>query len=259
MRSTLFCIAILTFSSGLAQADEPADPTLLGAAVMVRPSYDGSDSSDLQIIPVLQYTKGMWFARTTEGILEAGIKSSISEALSMGLQVAYEADRNRRDSDFLNRHHVPNLDVSASLGAFMQYEKVLASVPFDLVARYRKDVDTARGDQFDLRLTAGVYGGEGKKFNAEIFAQTTWASRKAMQSVYGVSDPAVIGSGLAAFNPSGGNVTNQVGIWASYNLNPHWLLLANLERHQLAGDAKNSPLTEVHANHYFSLGAAYQF
>jgi outer membrane scaffolding protein for murein synthesis (MipA/OmpV family) len=35
--------------------------------------------------------------------------------------------------------------------------------------------------------------------------------------------------------------------------------MGNVERHQLEGDAKNSPLTEVSHNNYFSLGAAYQY
>lgn len=254
-----FVGSILITSPGLAQADEPSSPTLLGAAVISEPAYDGSRSTNLSVIPVLMYTTGPWFARTTEGILEGGIKKELISDLNFGIQVAYEDGRERRDAGFLKAHNVPNIDPSLSVGGFVQYEKDTGLVPIDILARYRKDIDSSRGDQLDLRVTAGIYGGEGKRFNAEVYAQSTWASSKAMQTYYGLTDAEAMRTGLPAFKPGSGHLSNQIGLWGSYNLAPHWLLLGNVERHQLEGSARNSPLTEVRYNNYVSIGLAYEY
>lgn len=257
-RLALFGFILFT-SSGWVLADEPASPTLLGAALLSQPAYDGSRSTNLSVIPVLMYDGTPWFARTTEGILEGGIKTELLSDFNVGIQVAYEGSRMRRDATFLKAHNVPNLDPSLSVGGFVQYEKDTGLVPIDILARYRKDIDSSRGEQLDLRVTAGIYGGEGKRLNAEIFAQTTWASSNAMQSYYGLTDTEAVRTGLSAFRPGAGRVSNQVGVWCSYDLTSNWLLLGNIERHQLLGDAKNSPLTQVRYNNYFSVGVAYEY
>lgn len=255
----VFIRFLLIIYTSLAHADEQSFPTLLGASAQIRPAYDGSRSTKVDLIPVLMYYESPWFVRTTEGILEAGVKTALSGDFNFGIQAAHEDGRFRHDADFLNTYHVPNLDDSLSVGGFLQYEKNIKSVPIDILARYRKDIDSSRGDQIDLRITAGIYGSKDKRLNAEIFAQTSWANSKAMQSYYGVTDYEAASTGLSAFKPSAGSLSNQIGFWCSYNLGSHWILLGNAERHQLEGDAKNSPLTQVRYNNYFSLGVAYQY
>ncbi len=98
------------------------------------------------------------------------------------MQLAYEEGRETGDSDFLKRHNFQTLDASASYGGFVQYETDLGPVPIDLLARYRKDVDSDNGSQFDLSATVGVYGGDDKPLNIEVYAQTTWADAKSLQS-----------------------------------------------------------------------------
>jgi outer membrane scaffolding protein for murein synthesis (MipA/OmpV family) len=255
---SLICL-ILISPFGLAYAAETPSPTLIGASVRIGPEYDGSRSSDIGLIPVLMYSKDIWFSRTTEGILEAGAKAILLDNMYYGIQAAYEEGRDSHNSDFLQMHHVDSIDPSLSLGGFLQYQNSIKTVPVDIILRFRKDIDSARGYQVDLRLTAGIYRSKDKKLNAEIFAQSTWADDKAIQSYYGISNDASFTTKISAFHPSGGNLSNQFGFWCSYNLSSHWMLTGNVERHQLEGDAKNSPLTEVSHNNYFSFGAAYQF
>jgi outer membrane scaffolding protein for murein synthesis (MipA/OmpV family) len=132
-------------------------------------------------------------------------------------------------------------------------------MPIDLLARYRKDVDSDRGAQFDLSATVGVYGGDDKKLNIEVYAQTTWADSKSLQSFYGVTAAQSATSGFAAYTPGSGFLNNQVGIYVAYNLTPQWLLIGNAEEHQLLGGARNSPLTEVRYNNTVTLGIGYLF
>jgi outer membrane scaffolding protein for murein synthesis (MipA/OmpV family) len=141
----------------------------------------------------------------------------------------------------------------------LQYETDLGPVPIDLLARYRKDVDNDRGSQFDLSATVGVYGGDNKPLNIEVYAQTTWADAKSLQSFYGQTAAQSAVTGLATYRPGSGFLNNQIGIYVAYNLTPKWLLIGNAEEHQLLGDAKNSPLTEVHYNNTVSVGIGYLF
>jgi outer membrane scaffolding protein for murein synthesis (MipA/OmpV family) len=249
----------LISSIGIAYPAEKSPPILLGISVQIRPEYDGSRSANMGLIPVLMYSKDHWFARTTEGILEAGAKTVLVGNFYYGIQVAYEEGRDSHYSDFLKLHRVDNLNPSLSLGGFLQYQNTIGSVPLDMLARYRKDIDISRGDQIDLRLTAGIYRSKDKKLNAEIFAQSTWANDKALQNYYGITNQDAVTTGLSPFHPNGGNMSNEVGFWGSYNLNSHWMLMGNIETHQIARDAKHSPLTEVSQNNYFSLGVAYQY
>lgn len=255
----LLIILLITSYQNFAYSADKSSPTLLGASVQLRPEYDGSRSTEMTVIPVLSYAKDIWFVRTTEGILEAGAKSALIGHLDYGIQAAYQEGRDSRSADFLKLHHVANIDPSVSLGGFLQYQNSIQSIPVDLVARYRKAIDSERGDQFDLRLTAGIYHSQDKKLSAQIFAQSTWANTKALQTYYGFTSNQAASSGLPEFHPSGGNLVNEVGLWCSYNLSSHWRLMGNIERHDLAGDAKDSPLSEVSHNMYYSLGAAYQY
>jgi outer membrane scaffolding protein for murein synthesis (MipA/OmpV family) len=254
-----FTFLLLISAIDLAFAAETPSPTLIGASVRIGPEYDGSRSTDIGLIPVLMYSKDLWFARTSEGILEAGAKAILFDNMYYGIQVAYEEGRDSHNSDFLLMHHVDSLHPSLSLGGFLQYQNIIKTVPVDVLARYRKDIDSSRGDQVDLRVTAGIYRSKDKKFNAEIFAQSTWANDKAIQSYYGINNDETFDTKLSAFHPSGGNLSSEFGFWCSYNLSSNWMLMGNVESHHLEGDAKNSPLTEVSHNNYFSFGVAYQY
>lgn len=245
--------------AGIEKAAATPDATLIGGGITYEPAYDGSRSSKIGAVPIISYTGHNLFVRTTEGILEGGVRAELLDGLHIGLQLAYEEGRQTSDSDFLKRHNFQTLDASASYGAFLQYEADLGPVPIDLLARYRKDVDSDNGSQFDLSATVGVYGGDDKPLNIEVYAQTTWADTRSLQSFYGVTAAQATSSGLAAYTPGSGWLNNQVGIYVAYNLSPQWLLIGNAEEHQLLGDARNSPLTEVRYNHTVTLGIGYLF
>jgi len=258
LKLSSICFLLLSPIS-LAFAADTSSPTLIGASVRIGPEYDGSRSTAIGLTPVLMYSKDHWFARTTEGVLEAGAKAKLFGNFYYGIQAAYEEGRDSNNADFLQMHHVESIDSSLSLGGFIQYQNIIKSVPVDILVRYRKDVDSSRGDQVDLRFTAGIYRSKDEKLNAEIFVQSTWANDKAIQSYYGINNDEAFATKLSAFHPSGGNLYNEFGFWCSYNLSSHWMLMGYIERHQLEGDARNSPLTEVSHNNYFSFGAAYQY
>lgn len=237
MRLLLLALALL-FPAAVA-----ANDTLLGAAVRSRPAYDGADSQRVDIVPVLRYYGRPWFARTTQGMLEAGARSELARDFWAGAQVAYEAGRKQSESAFLASRNVPDLDVGISAGLHLEWDRKLGPMPVNFLVRARQHLDHDRGGQADLRITAGVFSRGG--FLAGVFGQATWGSESAVRSLYGA--------------PNSGLLFTSVGLLTSYDLSRHWVLVGGVELRHLRDEAASSTLTERDSNYYANLGAAYRF
>jgi outer membrane scaffolding protein for murein synthesis (MipA/OmpV family) len=225
MRLSFLALACLWASLACAQ-----DDVLIGAGVRSRPEFDGFSERKVDLVPVLRYYGQPWFARTTQGILEGGARWSVGEGTVLGAQLAYE--QGPRDKD-----------PGASIGAHAEWDGRLGRMPLDALLRVRQHLDTERGLQADLRLTAGVYEGHGVL--AGVFAQVTYANEDYYRSYYDVDESGVVYGALGAL--------------ASYDLSRRWLLVGSLERRRLTDHAMRSPLVEQRSASYATLGLAYRF
>ncbi len=205
----------------------------------------------------MRYYGKHWFARTTQEVVEGGIRAEVFNCFSVGAELAYEGGRATSESDFLKNHNVETLSASASWGVHAEYDGKLGPMPINLLLRYQQEAKSGRGAQTDLRLNAGIYGREHLK--AGIFAQTTWANDKSVQSYYGITAQQAVTTGLPAYSPAAGIVSNALGLFWSYDLTAKWMFQGSLEGRQVQGDARNSPLVQVRNNLYVSAGLAYQF
>jgi len=241
-------------------ADEPEhehEPNMVGAVVQYGPAYLGSDRSTESIIPVLSLTKNLLFLRTTEGILETGISKPLNETVSYGAQLAYEDGRTQ--NGFSNGLKFLSINPSMSYGAFLQYEDNIGPMPIDVVLRYRKDIDTSRGSQLDMRVFAGIYGGEHEKLNLGVFAQRTLADRRAMETYYGLKDRFSGRLHHPSYHPDQGVFSSEVGLWGAYSLCPKTYLVGYAEKIFLGSEARHSPITKDANINYFSVGLAFEF
>lgn len=254
LRASLLLLAL--FTSPLAIANDTPS-VLLGAGLWSRPAYDGADTSRTVLIPVVRYYGQPWFARTTFGMLEGGARMEVLSGLTLGTQLAYEGGRNRSESAFLAGHNLDDIAPSASIGMHLELEKNIGAMPLIVLLRYRQDVNTDRGAQTDLRLTAGIYGGD--QLNAGVFVQTTLADAKAAQFYYGLTAQQAASAGLSAYTPGAGALYNAAGFLWSYEVDSHWMLLGSLETRRVRDVVLNSPLLQTEVSHYVSLGAAWQF
>jgi len=243
----LSILVLLAPLAAIAQTAPPEDYTLIGAGVRTRPAYDGSSSQTTDVIPVLRYYGKPLFARTTQGILEGGIRTEVSPGLAVGAQLAYEAGRKRSESNFLSNNNIPDIDWGASAGIHAEWDTKIGPAPLNVLGRLRQNIDRDRGAQADLRLTAGVYGSGGVQ--AGVFTQATWANRQSNRAYYG----------QPGFDPAGGLLFVSLGALGSVDLGQHLVLVASLEHRRLQGDAARSPLAERTSNHYASAGVAYKF
>lgn len=258
LRLSAFLLVVLVTTFTPAQAEEtPPVSTFIGAGIWSRPAYTGADSNRTTLIPELRYYGKPWFVRTTFGVLEGGMRYQALSGLTLGAQVAYEGNRNSDESAFLSAHNLPSLNPSLSLGFHAELVKKLGPMPVAALLRYRQDIDNNRGAQTDLRLEAGIFSGGG--LNAGIFLQSTLADKKSNNYYYGISTQQSVSSSLSAFDAQSGEMFSAYGLFFSYDLNPEWIVLGNVESRQVQGAVNDSPLVQQSSNAYLSLGLAYQF
>jgi outer membrane protein len=237
----------------------PATPatTLVGAGLWSRPAYVGSDARVLSPIPILRYYGKPWFARTTQGMLEAGARVMLPRGVSLGAQLAYEAGRNTKHSAFLESRDVTTLPVNASIGIHAGWDTELGPAPLNVVLRYRQEAVAERGAQADLRATIGVYSGDHLRLG--LFAQGTWGNDKSNQAYYGVSASEAATTGLSTYASAAGLVYTAAGVPWAYEFNAKWLLQGTIEVRQLSAELRDSPLAQVRTNSYAGAGLAFRF
>ena len=233
---------LLLLAAPLAAVAEE-DYVLLGAGLRSRPAYNGSDSQRFDLIPAIRYYGRPLVARTTQGILEGGARLRLAPGWVAGVQLAYEAGRQKSESPLLRALDVPDLDWTASAGLHVETDQKIGPMPVNLLARTRHSLDTERGYQVDLRATGGVYASG--PLQAGLFTQATWASSKYVSTFYTAG-----GSGL---------MSATLGALASYEVRRQWTGLGSLEVRRLHGDAARSPITEKRDNIYASASLAYRF
>jgi outer membrane scaffolding protein for murein synthesis (MipA/OmpV family) len=263
-RATCAVLALTALAplSAAAQSSDAAQNAaieypMVGPGVRTRPSYDGSKGRHTEIVPVVRYYGHPLYIRSTRGILEGGARLELAPSLILGAQAAYETGRHPGESDFLRSHNVPGVNPGTSLGMHLETDQKIGPVPVNVIARVRKNMDSERGLQADLRATAGVFA-KGP-VAAGVFAQATWANGKSTNSIYGVTPAQAPSFGLPAFQAGSGLMFTSIGLIYSIELAQHWVIVGNFEARQLHGDASNSPLAERRESYYAVVGVAYKF
>ena len=236
----LIVLAGLVVSQVCAAQDRP---TIVGAAIRSRPAYDGSSSQVTDLIPQLRYYGNLWFARTTQGMLEGGIRNELAPEFWAGAQIAYEAGRKRSEAPFLETLGEGNIKPGASVGLHLEWDRRLGRMPVNFLIRARQNLDADLGGQADLRINFGVFQRWG--LEGAVFGQGTWGTANALHSRYDASN-----SGL---------IFMSVGFLAGYDVTRHWLIVGSFEARKLFDQAAESVVTERATNHYLSAGLAYRF
>ena len=251
--------AILAFglTVSLPAFAELTNDTLLGPGLRWRPAYDGSASQRVEFVPVVRYFGQPLFVRSTQGVLEGGVRIEFAPGLHAAAQLAYESGRNPNESDFLKSRNVAGINHGTSLGAHVEWDHKFGIVPVTLLARARQRTEGDLGAQVDLRLSVGIF--QSGRFGAGLFTQSTWANSKSMGSFYGITPAQSAITRLPVFNAGSGWQYTSVGLLWSVDLSQKWVVVGSLEARHLHGDAASSPLTERSTNAYVNAGLAYRF
>lgn len=256
-RFAFLLLGIASCLSPAALAQQAAEEAYAGLGLRIRPAYEGAESRRGQAIPYLRYYGRHWFARTTQGMLEAGARARPMHGLVFGAQLAYEDGRVSDESAFLQARNFEDIDPGASAGVHAEFDWNIGPMPLNALARYRRHLDSDFGSQADLRLTAGIYSHA--KVKAGVFGQLTWSDRKATQSYFGISSQQAAASGLPEHAAGAGPRSAEVGVLGAIELSQRLLALWAVSGRRLLGDAADSPLTLDDSNWYASAGIAYRF
>src|SRR5689334_10764718 len=113
LRSTSARVGVLMLAA-LAAAPlvahaELSNETMIGLGVRVRPAYDGANTQHVEPVPVIRYLGDPWFVRSTQGVLEGGLRLRLAEGLHAGIQAAYEPGRKTSESAFLKGANVEDV------------------------------------------------------------------------------------------------------------------------------------------------------
>jgi outer membrane protein len=230
--------------------------TLIGAGVRSRPAYDGASAQYTELVPVVRYFGEPWFVRSTQGPFEAGARTELAPDLHAGAQVAFEAWRRGRDSDFLRAHGVQDVGAGASLGVQLEWDHKFGPMPVTVLTRLRKHTEAYRGAQADLRLSAGLF--ESGPVSAGLVAQGLWADARSVGSLYGIGAAQAASTGLPAFTPAAGLLATGAGLLWSVDLGARWSVLGSFESRRLHTDAAQSPLVQRTSGYYAIAGIAYR-
>jgi len=253
---SLCVLALFQFTVAFAQDADKGD-AYAGLGARVRPAYEGADSRRVDAVPYLRLYGEHLFARTTQGLLEGGIRSNTAVGLVVGAQLAYEEGRLTDESAFLQAHEFEVIDASASLGVHAEADWKLGPMPVNALVRYRHDIDSDRGAQIDLRLTAGIFSRW--RVNAGFFGQLTWSDEKATQTFFGLTPEQSSRTGLPVYGAGAGLRNAALGFVGSVDLSKHWLVLWGLNVTRLQGDASDSPIVQQRTNWFANGGIAYRF
>jgi MipA family protein len=261
MKNAVACLGraslALVLLMALPAAAELSNEGLLGPGLRSRPAYDGSASQRTELVPVVRYFGPLIFVRSTQGVLEGGLRKELAPGLYAATQVAYEGGRRASESGFLAGHAIADIDRGASVGLQLEWDQRIGPMPITLLARARQHTAADLGAQIDLRLSAGVF--KNGAVSAGIYVQGIWANAQSTQALYGITTHQSGTTGLPAFAAGSGWLSASVGLLGAIDLNPQWALVGSLEVRRLQGDAANSPLVERAWNHYLSAGLAYRY
>ena len=84
------CLLVALLFAPLTAAALDDDVQFIGAGVYNHPKFDGSPAQHKDPIPQVHYVNRSWFVRTTEGILEGGLRWGVGQSAAAGVQLAYE-------------------------------------------------------------------------------------------------------------------------------------------------------------------------
>jgi outer membrane scaffolding protein for murein synthesis (MipA/OmpV family) len=158
---------------------ELSNGNMLGVGVRSRPAYDGSAFQRVELVPVIRYLGPSLFARSIQGMVEAGSRTALAPGLHAGAQIAYESGRQTNESPLPESHRLADVGRGASVGLHLEWDHNFGPMPITLLARLRKHIQATRGLQVDLRLSAGLF--QGGRFSAGADSRTRFAATVGQQ------------------------------------------------------------------------------
>ncbi|MBI1175448.1 MAG: hypothetical protein GC139_09325 [Sideroxydans sp.] len=219
----------------------------VGGGLASVPRYEGAATNRFRLIPLLDAESGRFFAGTIRGI---GYNFSDSNDLQYGLRMTL--DHGRRQNVDMRLNGMGDLGYTGEAGAFVNARFESWYVSGSLAASSRG----TRGE-FDAGYATPLSNVDRLRVGAVL----DWGNNKYNQTYFGINAAQAAASGnvLSAYNASSG--IKDYGITANWmhNYSREWFSNAGVSFKQLAGSARNSPLTAKPKMNSISFVLGYRF
>lgn len=246
--------ALLAALTGNARAEnEGQRRNFIGMGVGAIPVYEGSSEYRALPVPLIQYQSGHFFISPRAGLPAMGLKFDLAPDWTTGAFVGMGLGRKADDADLTKG--LEDIDFHGTYGAFIEW----SPGDFSVIAAYRQAAKSGYGATLDLRATYTAW--RDTRNRVSIGANTQWADSDYMQTWFGVtpSQAARSRAGLDTYSASSGFKSVSVfGTW-THNFNDRWAAVTTLGVSTLAGDARDSPLTDRETNAFAHVGVIYAF
>ncbi len=229
----------------------------LGAGVINKPKFAGSDEREFKALPLIGASYGRFFFG---GVPGAGVPAGIGAFLvqdptwRLGVAVGGGLGKPREESDDARLAGLGDIDntVRGSLfgGYSQQGFQANASVSTDLGGKDQGTLVT-----LDLEATLPV----SQRLKLSAGPGLSWADQKYNQAYFGINAEQSARSGRAQYTPDAGLHTLRFSLGADYGLTPQWSISARAALVSLRGDAADSPLAFRKMQNTFGLLTAYRF
>lgn len=232
----------------------PKWDVIAGLAVSTKPVYSGASQYVAAGGPVINIRyRDRAFLSTGEGL---GVNLLVGKQYRVSLAVGLDLGR-RMTWHYSTLHglgDIPRAPFFKLAGTYV----ISKRLPILLRGDIRKIAGGAAGIVGDLNVYTPLPGSSRKLV---MFAgpSVTFADRKHVQTVYGISPRQSLQSGYPAYAAGGGLEMAGFGFSATRFFTPHVLGNANVSVSELLGDAGSSPLVERRTQTSLSFSVAYRW
>lgn len=238
----------------LFQPNLPDWQYVAGLATAVQPVYDGAGASRVRVGPVVNIRyKNIAFLSTGEGL---GYNFLRGRYYRVGVALGWDLGR-RVPDDYPNLHGMGDLSVAPFVKLFGTY---VISKDFPMVIQIdaRHLMGGASGDMGDVEAYMPLPGSSRSFF---MFAgpSLTWATRRHLQRVFGVTETQSLASGHPVFDVHGGTNSVGLGFSATRLITKNWLLNADAGINWLQGSAADSPITQSRVQRALAISIDYHW
>jgi outer membrane scaffolding protein for murein synthesis (MipA/OmpV family) len=232
----------------------PEWDVILGVATSANPIYSGASQYRAGAGPVINIRyRDRIFISTGEGI---GFNALAGKQYRISLAVGLDLGRrvNWHYSTLHGLGDIPRAPFFKLAGTYILSKRL----PVMLRADIRKIAGGASGIVGDLNFYSPLPGSS-RRFVMFAGPSVTFADRKHLQTVYGVSEQQALQSGYTPFKAHGGFEAAGFGFSATRFFTPHLLANTNLAVSELMGSPARSPIVERRTQVSFSMSVAYRW
>ncbi len=236
----------------------------LGAGVLVKPKYEGSNDYEVIAIPLIipRFSGGGGNSRfkkfrervSFKGLDDIRIRALQSNGFEVGPVAGYRSGRDQDDARRLNG--LGDIDGGLVLGGYAGYR--IGPTIFDVSASTQ-----VTGDDTGVQVRLGVETEQQVSSWMKLTARlgTTISGDDYMQDYFGVTpaQAATSGAGLPVFSADAGIKDVHVQLGSKIELAERWLLRFRGRYARLVGDAADSPVIESEDQLSGSIGLGYRF